>query len=116
MRVDVSFKHLEKSPLLNNVVDKNLKKIERRVSMFKDDDVVHLSLHLEKNPHRDEYLCWTNIYLPSKVIKGQSKSATAQHAMNDCFAALTKQLDKFKHRLESGLRKKIKPKEFEIDE
>lgn len=116
MRVDVSFKHLERSPLLDNVVDKNLQKIERRVKIFKDNDVVHLSLHLEKNPHRDEYLCWTNIYLPSKVIKGQSKSGTAQHAMNDCFAALIKQLDKFKHRLESHLRKKIKFKEIEIEE
>ena len=50
MRIDVSFKHLEKSPLLENVIDKNLKKVQRRVKFFKAEDVVHLSLHLEKKP------------------------------------------------------------------
>ncbi len=106
MRVDISFKHLEKSSLLNNMINKNIEKIKRRTKFFKEDDVVHLSLHLEKNPHKDTYFCWINMYLPSKVLKAQSKKSDILSAITDSFSALLKQLDKFKHHLERHLRKK----------
>lgn len=106
MRVDVSFKHLDKSPMLENAIEKNLKKIQRRVKIFKSDEAIHLSLHVEKNPHRSEYFAWSNIYMPSKVLKGHSKNTTATKALNDCFSAMLSQLDKFKHKVESHLRRK----------
>ena len=55
MRVDVSFKHLPKSPLLETIIDKNIDKVQRRLKIFKSDEAIHLSFHLEKNPHRDQY-------------------------------------------------------------
>ncbi len=106
MRIDISLKHLDKSPILEEVIEKDIKKIERRLKIFKTDDAIHLSLHLEKNPHRDEYFCWINMYLPSKVLKAQSRKNDVPLAINDAFNALLKQLDKLKYRLERHLRKK----------
>ena len=106
MRIDISLKHLDKSSILEEVIEKDIKKIERRLKIFKTDDAIHLSLHLEKNPHRDEYFCWINMYLPSKVLKAQSRKNDVPLAINDAFNALLKQLDKLKYRLERHLRKK----------
>lgn len=106
MRVDVSYKYLEKSELTTNILDNNLKKIERRVKMFKRDDPIHVSIHLEKNPHREQYFCRAHIYLPSKMLKAEEKGDTFSFATNKAFGALSKQLDKFKHKLERHLRKK----------
>jgi len=106
MRVDVSFKHLEKSEFLDNIIDKNIKKVERRIKLFKTDDAIHLSLHMEKNPHKDDYFCWINMYMPFKVLKAQNRKSSISVVINDCFSALIKQLDKFKYRIERHLRKK----------
>ncbi len=106
MRIDISLKHLDKSSILEEVIEKDIKKIERRLKIFKTDDAIHLSLHLEKNPHRDEYFCWINMYLPSKVLKAQSRKNDVYLVINDAFSALLKQLDKLKYRLERHLRKK----------
>ncbi len=106
MRIDVSFKHMEKSSVLEDIIEKDISKVRRRLKIFKSDDPIHLSLHIEKNPHRDEYFTWINLYLPFKVIKAQRKSDSASVAINECFSALLKQLDKFKHKLERHLRKK----------
>ena len=57
MRIDTSFKHLEKSTLVDNIINKNISRVERHTKMFKSDDTVHLSFHMEKNPHKDDYLC-----------------------------------------------------------
>lgn len=106
MRVDVSFKHLEKSSILESVIDKNIRRVERRIKIFKSDEAIHLSFHLEKNPHRDEYFCWINMYMPFKVLKAYNRMISSSAAINGSFAALIKQLDKFKYRLERHLRKK----------
>ncbi|MFH1768422.1 MAG: HPF/RaiA family ribosome-associated protein [Candidatus Omnitrophota bacterium] len=106
MRVDVSFKHLEKSPLLEDIIDKNIEKVQRHVRLFKNDDAIHISFHLEKNPHRDDYFCWINMYLPFRVLKAQNRKNSPSIAINTSFSALLKQLDKIKHRIEKHLRKK----------
>lgn len=106
MRVDVSLKHVEKSDVLEATIEKDLKKVERRLALFKNKDAIHLSLHLEKNPHREQYLCWINLYLPFKVVKAHRIDSITCSAINNCFGALLKQLDKFKHKLEPHLRKK----------
>jgi ribosome-associated translation inhibitor RaiA len=110
MRIDTSFKHLEKSPFIEEVIQKDIKKVERRIKIFKTDEAVHLSFHIEKNPHRAEYFCWANLYLPFKVLRAQCKKNTETVAINDCFAALLKQLDKFKHKIERSLRRRPKQK------
>ena len=110
MRVDISVKHFEKSNALEEIVDKNIRKVERRIKIFKKEVPVHLSLHLEKNPHREEYFSWASLYLPFKVLKAKSKNGNLARLVTETFSALLKQLDKFKHKLESHLRKKKKDK------
>jgi ribosomal subunit interface protein len=108
MRVDVSLKYLEHSEFIDNVLEKNLKKIERRIKMFKKDDAIHVSIHLEKNPHKEQYFCRTQIYLPSKVLRVEEKGDNFSLAINKAFLSLLKQLDKFKHKLEGHLRRRKK--------
>ena len=47
MRVDISFKNMEKSEYLADIINKDVEKIRKRVKMFKNEDPIHLSLHLE---------------------------------------------------------------------
>ncbi|UCC95729.1 MAG: HPF/RaiA family ribosome-associated protein [Candidatus Omnitrophota bacterium] len=106
MRVDVSFKHLARSEFIDNVIDKNLKKVERRIKIFRRDDPIHISIHVEKNPNREQYFCRTHIYLPSKVLVVDERGTNSSMAINKAFSAISKQLDKFKHKMERHLRKK----------
>lgn len=108
MRVEVSLKYLERSEFVDNVLEKNIRKIERRVKMFRRDDPIHISVHLEKNPHKEQYFCRSHIYLPSKVLIAGEKDGKVSLAVNKTFSALSKQLDKLKHRLEVSLRRKKK--------
>jgi len=112
MRVDVSFKYVERSEFIDNVLENNLRKIERRVKIFKRDDPVHLSVHVEKNPHREQYFCRSHIYLPSsKVLAADEKATNYPLVINKAFAALAKQLDKEKHKWDCR-RRKIRRREF----
>ena len=106
MRVDISYKYVEKSEFIENVLQKNMNKIERRIKIFRRDDPIHISVHIEKNPHREQYFCRSHIYLPSKLIKAEEKANTLPFVINKTFSALSKQLDKLKHRVEGYLRKK----------
>lgn len=103
MRVDVSCKYMEHSEFIDEVLDKNLDKVEKRVLMFKGGEAVHVSVHLEKNPHREEFSCRVHIYLPSRVIKAEEKSVKIPTAINKTFAALVKQLSKVKVKVEKHL-------------
>ncbi|MCD6539105.1 MAG: HPF/RaiA family ribosome-associated protein [Candidatus Omnitrophica bacterium] len=108
MRVDVSFKNMEKSEYLEDIISKDVEKIKKRIRMFKSEDPVHLSLHLEKNPHKEQYSVAVNLYLPRKVLKAEEKYESVVLAINKSFLALIKQLDKHKALLERHLRKKSK--------
>jgi len=108
MRVDVSFKNMEKSEYLEDIINKDVEKIKKRIKMFKSEDPVHLSLHLEKNPHKEQYSVAVNLYLPRKVLKAEEKYGSVVLAINKSFLALIKQLDKYKALLERHLRKKSK--------
>ena len=95
MKVDISFKNLSKSNLVDEVLDKNLLKIEKRIKNF-DKDSVHILIHVEKNPNHNEYFCNTCIYLPSKVIKAQTKELDLIKCIDKNFTNLIRQLNKLK--------------------
>ena len=109
MRVDLSLKNMVRSEFLENIVENDLKKVERRLKMFRDDSPIHISIHIEKNPRKEQYFCWINVYLPRKVIRVQNNSSDLPQAINKTFGALTKNLDKLKHKVERHLRKSKKP-------
>ena len=95
MKIDISFKNLSKSNLIDEILEKNLSKIEKRLKNF-DKDLVHISIHLEKNPNHNEYFCNTCIYLPSKVIKAQTKELDLIKCIDKNFLNLIRQFDKLK--------------------
>lgn len=113
MRVDVSYKHMDKSECLENVVDKNIDKISHRVKIFRKEEATHISLHVEKNPHREHYIIWANLYLPRKVLKAQQSSKDVTRALNKVTDALMRQIDKHKIVLERHLQKQKRSLDIE---
>ena len=106
MRVDTSLKYLEKSQLISTMLDHNLQKLSRLIKIFRQDDPIHISVHLEKNPHKEQYFCRSHVYLPSsKVIAADESGKTVSFAVNKAFGALRRQLDKEKHKWDSNRRK-----------
>ena len=106
MRVDTSLKYMENSEFLDNILDGNLRKIERRVKIFKKNDPIHISVHIEKNPHKEQYFCRSHVYLPSsRVLVADEKGTNASVAINKAFSALSKQLSKVKYRVEKNSRR-----------
>jgi len=102
----VSFKYLKKSDFINNVIEHNLKKIERRIKIFRQTDPIHISVHIEKNPHKDQFFCRSHIYLPtSKVLVVDEKARDSSLAINKAFSALSRQLSKEKHKKHSHHRR-----------
>lgn len=99
MRVDISFKYLERSNIINKALDSNLKRIERRIRMFRRGDSIHISVHVEKNPHKEQYFCRSHIYLPlMKALVVAEKAKEVTLVINKTFSALLKQLEKVKQR------------------
>ena len=77
--------------------------------MFRKDDPIHISVHIEKNPHKEQFYCRAHIYLPSsKVLIADEKGGNSSIAINKAFSALKKQLDKEKHKWDKQLRKSRK--------
>lgn len=106
MLVDVSFKNMENSEYIENIISKNVEKVKKRIKMFKNEDPLHLSLHLERNLHRDEYSVRVNLHLPRKVLKAQTSLSSVASSLNKSFSALIKQIDRHKIMLERHLQKK----------
>ena len=106
MRVDVSFKYLKKSDFMDNVLENNFKKMRRLIQIFRRDDPIHISVHIEKNPHKDQFFCRSHIYLPtSKVLVADEKARSSSLAINKAFSALSRQLGKEKHKWHNQRRK-----------
>ena len=106
MRVDVSLKNMKSSQYLDNAMSKDVDKIRRRTKIFKKDDAIHLSLHLEKNYHREQYFAWANLYMPRKVFRAQQSAPEASLAVNKVSHALIRQIDKYKVVVERHLGRK----------
>ena len=109
MRIDISFKYLEKSEFIDKVLENNFKKLERRLKLFRRTDPIHISVHIEKNPHKEQYFCRSHIYLPSsKFLSAEEKSSNCALAINKSFSAMVRQIDKVKHIIERHLSKRVK--------
>lgn len=110
MRVDVSCKYLDKSSIIEEAIEKNIKKIERRVKIFHRDDSIHVSVHLEKNPNKERYSCRLQVYLPQHTLTADEGGNTPSKAIRLSFAAVNKQFDKLKYKIETHLRKNNREK------
>ncbi len=106
MRVDTSFKNMKASAILKSIVEKNVEKISRRLKVVKKEEAVHISVHIEKNPHKEQFFCWATIYMPTKVITAKRSDNDVFSAVNNVFSALSKQMERVKHRIDRHLVKK----------
>ncbi len=106
MRVDISFKYMESNEFVDSVLENNFNRLQRHLKMLRSNSPVHISVHIEKNPHRQEYFCRAHIYLPrSKVLAATEKGNSAILAINKAFAALIRQVERIKERSKSRRKK-----------
>ena len=108
MRIDISFKNLEYSRFSNNIVEKNLRKVERRIKIFRRNDPIHIFMKVEKNRHKQQYFCRIRVYLPGRFLNVTAKGVSFGLVVNKAFSAIFEQIERTKHKGEKQLRRKIK--------
>lgn len=107
MKTEISFKFLESSEFVDKVLENNLNRIKRKLKIIHRDDPVHLSVHIEKNPHKEEYYCRAHVYLPkAKTVVASEKSRRETEAINKSFRALSRQLVKIKTKNERQVQRR----------
>ncbi|MCD6134995.1 MAG: HPF/RaiA family ribosome-associated protein [Candidatus Omnitrophica bacterium] len=106
MRIDISLKNIASTKVLQDILEKDISKVKRRVRMLKKDEALHLIISGEKNPHKELFSVSLKLFLPHKTIKVEEENKNLAKAFNGAFAALVKQIDKYKHMLERHLDKK----------
>ena len=106
MRIDISFKNITSTKVLQGIVEKDVAKVKRRTRMFKTDEAIHLVISAEKNPHKELFSVSLKLFLPRKIIKVEEENKNLPKAFSEAFSALVKQIDKYKHMLEKHLGKK----------
>ena len=106
MRVDVSLKNMKSSSILEEGIQKNIDKVSKRLKGVKKDSAVHISVHIEKNPHKEQFFCWVTVYLPTKVLTAKRAGGEIFTIINNVFLALLKQMEKVKYKIERHLVKK----------
>jgi len=119
MRTELSLKHINRTESLAQDILSDAEKVAGRLRHLKEESS-HLSVHIEKNPHKDQYYCWLNLYLPSKVIHVRETMSTLSKATTKAFHSMLIQVDKYKCKIERHLqkssRKKRLPEEDDLTE
>jgi len=99
MRDDFLIKNFPKNRVLLQEFEIQKQKILRMVRNTKYEETIHLNGHIEKNPHKEEYYCWMNLYFPRKVFHVKQKASDALTALkNSCgklFFMVKKHKDKY---------------------
>ena len=99
MKFDFLVKNFPKMPLLEEEFDKQKEKILKLFRNHSKKETIHISCHMEKNPHRQEYFTWINFYFPHKVFHVKEKASDALTSLKKSFSSLymkiKKQKDKF---------------------
>ncbi len=109
MRTEMTLKKVVRNELFDETVAMNEEKVEKRLKRLKEESA-HLSIHVEKNPHKEEFYCGLNLFLPSKVIHIQERYHTLEGCVTDSFSRLLIQIDKYKHKIERHLQKRARDK------
>ena len=107
MRTELTIKNINRTEILEKTVDANADKVVKRLKRLKEESS-HLSVHIEKNPHKEQYYCWLNLYLPSKVVHIKETANTLTKSLSKAFNALLIQIDKYKYKVERHLQKQRK--------
>jgi len=105
MRLDVTLKNVVGNKLFDETVAMNEEKVAKRLKRLKE-ELAHLSVHVERNPHKEEFYCGLNLFLPSKVVHIQEKHHTLEGCVTESFSRLLIQIDKYKHKIERHLQKR----------
>src|SRR6201996_3186957 len=95
MNVHISYKGLEKTPDVESTVQQHLKKLERRLQLFRPELV---SLHgsvLQKSP-RAGFVVALNLKLPTTDIAAEQANPNSAVAVKAAFDALIGQISRHK--------------------
>ena len=98
MNVHISYKGLEKTPDVESTVQQHLKKLERRLQLFRAE---LLSLHgsvLQRSP-RAGFVVALNLKMPSGDLAAEESNPIAAMAIREAFDSLIEQVTSYKDKL-----------------
>jgi ribosomal subunit interface protein len=95
MQVHFSYHNVPRTPQLDDVVQKNLKKLEKLLTHFSP-DLVHLHGTLEANAAHKNSACSLNLSLPTGQIHARERNGVLLKDLQACFNELVAQLKKHK--------------------
>ena len=98
MIYNVFYKNLEPMPLVEEQLEKKVKKVEDLLATY-DDDVVKLDVTFEKHARREEYYTSLTLALPKKTLRATDTGFDSFNSMNNVFEELLREVKKFKDML-----------------
>jgi len=107
MRDDFLIKNFPKNEILLDEFQTQKDKLLRMVRNKKAEEVAHLNGHMEKNPHKEEYYCWLNFYIPRKVFHVRERGADAFTSLKNASGKLSRMVTKHKDKKVSRKRHRV---------
>ena len=104
MKTDVISKHLEVTPDVRSFIEEKSDKLSRHLAHFPE-DLLHLKVSLERNPHKEEYAARINLSMPQTVLKCSENAADLFTATKFAFASLIRRAEKLKSRSQQDKKK-----------
>ncbi|MBI5194373.1 MAG: HPF/RaiA family ribosome-associated protein [Nitrospirae bacterium] len=95
MIYNVFYKNLEPMPLVEEQLEKKVKKVEELLATY-DDDVVKLDVTFEKHARREEYYTSLTLALPKKTLRATDTGFDSFNSMNNTFEELLREVKKYK--------------------
>lgn len=98
MIFNVFYKNLETMPLVEEQLEKKVKKLEDLLPQY-DDDSIKLDVTFEKHARREEYYTALTLALPKKTLRAKETGFDTFNSMNNTFEELLREVIKFKELL-----------------
>src|SRR3989304_3846873 len=98
MQVHFSYQNVPRTTLMDQVIQKNLQKLEKFLSHFAP-DLVHLHGTLESNAAHKNTVVSLNLSLPTGQLHSRQQAGNLMKDLQSCFSQLVDQLKKHKEAL-----------------
>ncbi len=115
MRQEVFYKNLEPAFSIKNYLERQIKRIERRILKFPEDQVF-LHVTLEKHPRKEEYVALFTLSLPKRQLHAEEQGKNLRHILKEVCGDLIEQLEGVKSKLRREEVYKRKRAKFQVQE
>ncbi len=105
MKVDVRCNGFNIDHELDKVIERKTKLLEKRLKRYHP-DVAHLTIKLQKIDKKDVYICDLELNVLQQFLTAKKEAETSIGAFTQSFRALLKEFEKYRLKLNKGLKSK----------